>query len=310
MKPFHLVTPTYHSQSLSSLTGKEVWLKMECFQPVGSFKIRGIGALCQQAFSRGVTSIVASSGGNAGLAAAYSAKQLNLPAIIFVPESTSILMIDKMKQLDAQVIVKGKVWLDAHHEAVEYAELHSAQYIHPFDQEDIWYGHSSMIGEVKQQMPEPPDLILVSVGGGGLLCGVLEGLHRNEWQKVPVLAVETEGAASFKKSLEEGALVKLENIHTIANTLGASQVCRQAYEWSSRHPIQAELVSDWQAVDACLQFLDHHFVMVEPSCGASLAMLYHHLNKIEGQRILVIVCGGVGIDIKQLILWHQSLNSG
>jgi L-serine/L-threonine ammonia-lyase len=123
---------------------------------------------------------------------------------------------------------------------------------------------------------------------------------------VPVLAVETEGAASLAASLSTGRLETLPAITSIAATLGARQVTPQALEWSKRHPITSAVVSDRDAVTACLQFADDLRVVVEPACGAALSLLYdnhHHLDAYES--VLVIVCGGAGVSLEQLLAWHK-----
>ena len=151
-----------------------------------------------------------------------------------------------------------------------------------------------------------PDVIVVSVGGGRLLCGILEGLHRNNWPDVPVLAVETEGAASLAASLKSGRLETLPGITSIAATLGARRVTQRALDWSQHHPISSVVVSDRVAVNACLQFADDLRVVVEPACGASLSLLYdnaHFLGPYES--VLVIVCGGAGVSIEQLLTWQE-----
>ena len=93
------------------------------------------------------------------------------------------------------------------------------------------------------------------MGGGGLLSGVVEGLRRNGWNDVPVVAVETEGAASFNRSVQAGYRVQLEKITSLATSLGAKQVCERAYTLSKEHRIDSVVVSDRAAVLACRRFL-------------------------------------------------------
>jgi len=86
MKPLHIWTPTIESKPLEEITGKKVWLKMECYQPVGSFKIRGIGRICQYFATQGKKHFVSSSGGNAGLAVAYAGRQLGIKVTVFLAD--------------------------------------------------------------------------------------------------------------------------------------------------------------------------------------------------------------------------------
>ena len=145
-----------------------------------------------------------------------------------------------------------------------------------------------------------------AVGGGGLLCGVLEGLHRVGWADVPVLAVETEGAASFHASIVAGRSVTLDAIRSLATTLGARTVTPRLLEWATRHEILSRTVTDRQAVDGCRRFLDDHRVLVEPACGAALALCYdRHPDLVARGPVLVEVCGGAGVNREFLEHWDR-----
>lgn len=305
-KQLHLHTPVMESITINTRVGLHAHLKMECYQPVGSFKIRGIGSLCQGAVEAGKSRLVSSSGGNAGLAAAYAGRQLGVQVTVVVPETTSGTARARITAEGAEVIVHGAVWNEADQRAREIVAAGGAAYIHPFDDPAIWSGHATMIDEAAGQCPKP-DVVVVAVGGAGLMCGVVEGMHRVGWADVPVLAVETEGAASFAESVRAGELRRLPEISSIAKTLGALQVTAQALEWTRKHHIEPVIVSDADAVDACLRFADDLRVIVEPACGAALSLLYRQSAHLRHYRsALVIVCGGAGTTIEQLMSWRQA----
>lgn len=302
----HLQTPVFEDVEINTRLDKRIFLKMDCFQPIGSFKIRGIGLLCQEAVQAGVTHLVSSSGGNAGLAAAYAGRQLGVKVTVVVPETTSTTAQRRIAAQGAEVIVHGSVWDEANAYALQLVDQVEGAFIHPFDNPTVWRGHASMIDEIVTQCPKP-DALVVSVGGGGLLCGIMEGLHQHQWTDIPILAVETEGAASLAASLKAGHLETLPVITSIATTLGARQVTSQAVAWSRRHPIQSVLVTDREAVNACLQFANDLRVVVEPACGASLSLLYDNSQALAGyESVLVIVCGGAGVSLEQLLAWQSN----
>ncbi|MEN0108492.1 MAG: pyridoxal-phosphate dependent enzyme, partial [Pseudomonas sp.] len=110
--PLHIHTPLLQSRPLSLLTGKTVWLKLDALQPVGSFKLRGIGAVCETYAAEGKTRFVSSSGGNAGIAAAYAGRQLNIPVTVVVPETTTARAKALIAEQDAEVIVHGASWME------------------------------------------------------------------------------------------------------------------------------------------------------------------------------------------------------
>lgn len=300
--PLHLSTPLFESGAMSVRDGQQVWLKMEAMQPPGSFKIRGIGFACEEYVRRGATRFICSSGGNAGIAAAYAGRRLGVPVVVVVPETTTERARELIGRENAQVIVHGASFQEANALAQSMVTASDA-FIHPFDDPLLWQGHASMIDEVAASGLKP-DAVVLSVGGGGLLCGVVEGLRRNGWNDVPVVAVETLGADSYAQSLAANERVELAGITSIATSLGARKVAGQAFALAQQHPVRSVVVSDADAVRACLRFMDDHRVVVEPACGASLALAYDAAKALgEYGKVLVIVCGGVTATVEQLQKW-------
>lgn len=297
---FHHWTPVLISRPLSKLTQKSIFLKMECYQPVGSFKIRGIGRLCQEWVSQGKALLVSSSGGNAGYATAYAGRKLGVNVTVFLPSTSDQLFIDAIASEGATVIIHGDVWDQAHQAALEYAQAHNGGYVPPFDHPTIWEGHSTLVDEVVSSM-EKPETIVVSVGGGGLACGILKGLARHGWNDVPLICVETQGSASFAAALKAKQLVTLPKIDTIATSLGAKRVSAEFFAWHQKHTLLSAVVSDHDCALACARFADDHRALVEPSCGAALSTIYNQHPQCEPYHsILVIVCGGVGISLDKI----------
>ncbi|MBL8093337.1 MAG: pyridoxal-phosphate dependent enzyme [Anaerolineales bacterium] len=304
--PLHIETPLLLSRPLSLIAERSVWLKLDALQPAGSFKIRGIGHACETYRRRGAQRFISSSGGNAGLAVAYAGRTLGLPVTVVVPETTSETAIKLLRQENAEVIVHGASWQEANVLAQSLIRAADA-FIHPFDDALVWQGHATLIEEVARTGLKP-DAIVLSVGGGGLLAGVSEGLERHDWGQVPIVAVETAGAASFRAALAAGQPVSLEQITSIAATLGAKRVCDQAVAWAKRRPIESLVVTDQDALTACERFLDDHRVLVEPACGASLAVVYERAPGLERfDTILVVVCGGATASLDQIRRWRAAM---
>lgn len=309
MQKLYIETPLLESNPLSTRLGIPVFLKVEALQPSGSFKNRGIGNLCTHYAKQGAKLFISSSGGNAGLAVAYSGRKLQIPVKVIVPTTTSLLMLEKIRLEKAEVIVKGKDW----NEADEYARslLHEkgAFYIPPFDHPLIWEGYSTLIKEIYEAGCKP-GAVIVAVGGGGLFCGVLEGLHKVGWQDVPVITVETNGAASFAASVQAGKVVRLEKLDTIATSLGAREIAQAAFAWTRKHEIFSEVVTDRAAVEGVLRFADDHRILVEPACGAPLSLIYNRLPLLNRfSSVLVIVCGGSGVNREMCSTWEGKLGT-
>ncbi|XP_008687148.1 serine dehydratase-like isoform X2 [Ursus maritimus] len=238
-EPFHTVTPLLESWALSQVAGMTVFLKCENVQPAGSFKIRGIGHFCQEMAKKGCRHLVCSSGGNAGIAAAYAARKLGIPATIVLPEGTSPQVVWDEASLKAQELAKRDGWVN----------------VPPFDHPLIWEGHASLVRELKAALGTPPGALVLAVGGGGLLAGVSAGLAEVGWQHVPIIAVETQGAHCFNAAIKAGRLVTLPDITSVAKSLGAKTVAARALACTQELEIISEVVEDVQAVSAVQQFL-------------------------------------------------------
>lgn len=316
---FHVNTPLLESVGMSKRLGTTVYMKMENSQPSGSFKIRGIGHLCQKLASQ-YSGVVCSSGGNAGLAVAYVARKMGLPATIIVPSSSPQLVVQRLQDQGATVKITGKVWDDANAEALRMADVEGLTYVPPFDHPLLWEGHASVITEVACSLGPgvKPGVVVVSVGGGGLLCGVVQGLKDVGWTDVPVLAMETVGADCFNAAVKAGRPVTLDDITSEAKCLGAKTVCKKAFEYSKSNELTiiSELVTDQQALQAVEAFLDEERVLVEMACGASLAAVYSRvINRLQDEGrlpsclgpVVVIVCGGSSVDMQLLTSLRQKL---
>lgn len=307
--PLHIETPLVRSQPLSQLSQKDVWLKLDALQPSGSFKLRGVGKLCEDHVHNGKRRFISSSGGNAGIAVAYSGRQLSIPVTVFVPETTTVRAKQLIEQEGATVVVHGASWQEANALALSKLDDETA-FVHPFDNETMWHGHGTLVEEVVQAGCVF-DCVVLSVGGGGLLSGVVAGLERNGLGKMPVIAIETAGADSLAQSVKQGSRIELPAITSIATSLGAKQVCENAFNLTRTHDIRTHVVSDLDALEACERFLFDHRILVEPACGASLAAVYsvQHAMLDGFKAPLVVVCGGATATVEQLGVWRNKLTT-
>lgn len=303
----HLNTPLMLSRRLCLRADKLVWLKFDALQPSGSFKLRGVGAACEEYKRQGKTRFVSSSGGNAGLAVAYAGRALGIPVTVVVPQSTPRHARDLLELEGAVVIVHGSTWAEANELAQSLLDDRAA-FLHPFDNPLLWSGHASLIDEVVRA-GAAFDGVVLSVGGGGLLSGVAEGLRRNDLGHLPIVAVETEGADCLARALAAGENIPVPAITSVATSLGANKVSEHAFEIACSRDLRSVVVSDLEALDACEQFLRDHRVLVEPACGAALAVVYseqrrHLLDGIDAP--LIVVCGGATATLEKLDEWRAA----
>ena len=385
----HFNTPLLESAPLSELMGTTVLLKMDALQPSGSFKDRGMAYLCAELKQKGATSLISSSGGNAGHAVAVVGRKLGMRVRVIVPETTKPIMLTKIRAQGAEVTVHGANWNEADELARELVAADSAaEYVSPYDDPLLWRGHSSIIDELAEAGVRPGGIV-ASVGGGGLLCGLIEGLERHGWQDTTLITAETEGASCFAAAMEAQKPVRLGAITSVATSLGALQTADAAFERASRHPTLPKVVTDAEAVGACASMLeapawwprspppwppgagspgprlraalgrsrpaaqapaapaapvagcgaaarpgqgrrsrhahantqtprcaallDDHRVLVEPACGAALALLYserHRAALASFDPLVVVVCGGSGVDWDIMAQWRADFLPG
>lgn len=300
----HIRTPLILHPGLSTQT-RRIWLKMENLQPSGSFKLRGMGLLCSWAKAQGKRRVVCPSGGNAGFATAVAAASLGLSACIVVPHTTPESTRNRIKKTGAEVIVHGKVWDEANQRAKELSQDADTEYVPAFDHPLLWEGHSTLVDEVLEVCPQV-DVMVTSVGGGGLLAGILTGLIRHGRTDCRIVACETEGAASFAAAMKVGHPVRLPRIDTVATSLGAAQVAAWPVQHLRDFPHQCVVLSDENAIMGVVRFASDLRQLVEPACGVSLAVAYlNHSAIADAHDVVIVVCGGVSISAQLVAGWAR-----
>ncbi|MBZ0185558.1 MAG: threonine/serine dehydratase [Candidatus Obscuribacterales bacterium] len=297
-------TPLVRSRFMSKLTGAEVYLKLECLQPTNSFKVRGaINALSQldeASLSRGV---VTASGGNHGLAIAYAGKILKAGATIFLPENTPAIKVEAIRDLGAEIVMTGAAWDEANKEAIEFTAAHEMTYIHPFDNQQVMAGQGTIVPEIIEQQINP-DLIVASIGGGGLTSGIASAT-RHYLPKTKVKGVETVGADCMNQSIKANRLVELPSISSIADSLGAKRSAEKQFNIIKERVNQLALVEDRETVEDILSSLSHDKLLLEPAAACCLSALrLKRLSFEPGSTIVVIACGG-NISLNQLLDWKD-----
>jgi L-serine/L-threonine ammonia-lyase len=190
-------------------------------------------------------------------------------------------------------------------------------YVPPFDGGDIWDGAATMVEEWERQLgvlegkeKAAADVVICSVGGGGLFSGLCQGIEASS-SKTQVVAVETKGADSLNQSVKAKYLVTLPGITSIATSLGATQVCSTALAYALEDNVSSMVVTDKEAVSACLKFAEEERMLVEPACGASLAVIYGDMLKRvvedvrEDMKVVVVVCGGSTVGLEMLLKFKE-----
>jgi L-serine/L-threonine ammonia-lyase len=250
------------------------------------------------------------------VACVYAAQSLGHPATVVVPVTTKPLMIAKIRAAGAHdVIQHGANWKEADTYLREelLARDPAAVYVPPFDHPDIWRGHATILLDAAAQLGGArPDAIVCSVGGGGLMNGIMEGMDQVGWGDVPLLACETQGADSLAKSLQAGEHITLDGITSQATSLGAVRVSPRTYELAQRPSVKSVVLSDAEAAMGCWRLADDERLVVELACGVNVALCYGgRLERAMGKplspdsKILIILCGGGNVTLDMLVAWKS-----
>ena len=284
-------TPLIRAQHFSRELGTNVLFKLEMLQPTHSFKVRGaFSALTQLTEKQKKRGVVTASGGNHGLAVAYAATTLAIPATVYLPESATDIKLAAIRRFGPEMVVHGSSWDDANALAMKVADESGRAYIHPFDNPMVMAGQGTIVSELLAQLPEP-DLIVASIGGGGLISGILSAVQYYS-PGTRVFGVETEGADSMYQSRKAGKIVELPAITSIAETLGARKTGKTQFEIVSKYVADLVTVSDNAAIRALIAVLQEEKLLTEPATSCSVAALLEGKIPVKpGENVVVVLCG-------------------
>ena len=279
-----------------------IW-KMECDQPSGSFKIRGMEHLLSHHLSLGHTHFVCSSGGNAGYSLAYCAKMFHVNLKVVTPFALPEHMRKLIETQGAKLILKGKDWAEADAYARKIAHDEGSVYVSPFDDSLLWKGYESIIEECAEQMEEPEQIYL-SVGGGGLLMGIWQGLKKVGWKKAQIVTIETPGTASFFYSNRVGSIYELDEVSGIATSLAARKVPSALAPLIGHNRIKSKIITDKSALHGCRYFFEKFNRIVEPACGAMVSAVRSEFGSEKSR--LAIACGGITMNSE---FFHKTIQT-
>lgn len=281
----HLV----HSTALSKATGNQVYIKPENMQVTGAYKIRGayykISTLSQEEKERG---LITASAGNHAQGVAYAAQAAGVKATVVMPTTTPLVKVNNTKDYGAQVILHGAVFDDAAELASRLSESEGYTYIHPFNDPVLATGQGTIAYEIFSDLPDV-DIILVPVGGGGLASGVAT-LSKQLNPNVKVIGVEPTGAASMKASLEAGHIVTLDKVDTIADGVAVKTPGDKIFPYIQQNLDGIITIDDHELVDAFLDMMEKHKMIVENAGLLSIAAL-NHLD-CKGKNVVSVLSGG------------------
>lgn len=268
--------------------GTPVALKLELLQHTGSFKARGMLNRLLAADLAPGSRVVAASGGNAGLAVAYAARELGHTAHIVVPTTAPPVKVARLRALGAAVVQEGAFYAQAYEVAAAYAQRSGAALVHAYDQPEVCAGNGTLALELVEQVG-PVDTVLVAVGGGGLVAGIAAALAG----RARVVGVEPERCPTLHAALAAGEPVDVEVGGLAADSLGASRVGAECWAVARATGLRSVLVPDEAIARARGRLWGELRVLAEHGGAAALAALVTGAYLPEpGERVAAVVCGG------------------
>ena len=301
-------TSLVYSPAFSKATGNQIYIKPENMQVTGAYKIRGayykISTLSDEEKARG---LVTASAGNHAQGVAYAAQAAGVSATIVMPTTTPLVKVNNTKDYGAKVVLHGETFDDAAELAAKLSEEEGLTYVHPFNDPAIATGQGTISYEIFQDLPDV-DVILVPIGGGGLATGV-STLAKLLNPNVTVIGVEPSGAASMEASLDAGHVVTLDRVETIADGVAVKTPGDQIFPYIQKNIDDIITIPDDELVDAFLDMMEKHKMIVENAGLLPIAALSH--LKCRGKNVVPVLSGG-NMDVITVasLVQHGLINRG
>ena len=288
-------TPLMLSETLSDEVGAKVYVKLESLQKTGAFKIRGIlnKLLSLQSSNQIKDSLfVTASSGNHGYGLAYAAKLLGVEGIIVVPAYTPEKKWKAIQRTGSTVIRAGNNWNESFEIAKDIAKREKGEVIHPFDDDDIISGQGTIALEILEDIPNPPDYFLASIGGGSMISS--NSLVFKELSpKTKVIGLQTFGADAMYQSYQAGELVTLKEITSKVESFATVQVSKRTFGLTYKFVDEIIRLDDEACRQAAVFMLERSNILLEWSASICVsAVLNKSFSFDKNSTIVLTLCGG------------------
>lgn len=291
INPYVQRTPLERSGHLSQALGADVWLKLECFQATGSFKLRGalnaLLALDGDARRRGV---LTASAGNHGLGVARAAALTGLPACVVVPETASPAKVELLRQSGCELILHGPDYDAAEAYAIDQAERRGATFVSAYDHPSVVAGGGTIALEVLESLPTA-DLLVVPAGGGGLISGVAlaaKGVKAD----IRVYGVQSTASPTLHAAMAAGRQVTVPVEDSLADGLAGNIAADSITVDLARQLVdEVVLVGEADIAAAMRSVLEHEHVLVEGSSAVTVAALETGRLAVGGRTVVLVLTG-------------------
>jgi threonine dehydratase len=288
-------SPCAHSETMSQLAEAQVFFKLDNLQMTGSFKERGaLNKLLSLSMEERQRGVIAASAGNHGLAVAFHAQRLGIPATIVIPRFAPLIKVSWARRYGAEVILSGNDFDEALAVAQRLQSERLSVFIPAFNDPAVIAGQGTIGLELLEQIPHL-DAVLVPVGGGGLIGGIAVALKESGFTG-RVLGVQTERVAGMQAALAAGMPVSLPSATTLADGIAVRRVGDLTLPLVQRYVDEIVTVSEGELARAILLLLENEKTVVEGAAAATLAALLNRPLQLKGQTVVLLLSGG-NIDV-------------
>ena len=291
-----LDTPCVASQTLSQITGCQLFLKFENLQYTASFKERGAcNKLAQLNAAERARGVVAMSAGNHAQGVAFHAQRLGLRAVIVMPRFTPGVKVERTRAFGAEVILHGDTLDEARQHALALAEQQQLVLVHPYDDEQVVAGQGTVALEILRSQPDL-EVLVVAVGGGGLIAGMATAA------KALKPSIEVVGVQASRFPAMVNAIMGTQHPqgqHTIAEGIAVGRPGLITQALIRQHVDELLLVDEDDIEQAVLMLLEIEKTLVEGAGAAGLAAVLKHPERFAGRKVGLVLCGG---NIEPLVL--------
>ena len=283
------------SHTLSELTGTQCYLKLENLQMTGSFKERGAAnVLLQLDAAERRRGVVAASAGNHGLAVAFHAARLGIPATIVMPTHAPLIKATSARRYGAEVILEGADYDEAYERARAVGDERGAVFVHPFDDPRVVAGQGTLGLELLEQV-DGLEAVVVPVGGGGLVAGVALAIKARR-PSVRVVGVQAAVVPAMHRSLQSRERVRVPAGATVADGIAVRQVGEVTFGLAAKLVDEMVTVDEEELANAVLLLLEIEKTVVEGAGAAPLAAVLNRPLGLGGRRVALVLSGG-NIDV-------------
>jgi threonine dehydratase len=295
IRPYVVRTPLERSAALSERCGVDVWLKFECFQLTGSFKVRG--ALNALMLLPGTGAVVTASAGNHGLGVARAAAVLGRQATVVVPETASAAKVDALRHSGAELLQIGATYDDAEAAGIRLARERDLPFISAYNDPDVVAGGGTIALEILEDLPGVRT-VLTPAGGGGLIGGIGVAAHATD-PTISVVGAQSVASPALHAALQAGSLITVPVLPSLADGLaGNIESGSITLDLLKKHVGAITLVEEAEIAGAMRWLLEHEHVLVEGSAAVGVAALLHG-QPVDGPVVAVLTGRNVAAAVLQ-----------